>query len=161
VSEKSPSDWPSPRARRQSPRFSMSVIGLKLNSRKRAVCVLPQVIIPVGPQGPAVFSNGGGEMTPGLSANRKLSRNGLLGTARAIDFPPRARKKAHCPHTCAAHRAGIYRWVGEGMEDRPKVGEVACHVAHYSHTESINPHPAFRTHVQTIRPHGFDDDSGI
>jgi hypothetical protein len=55
------------------------------------------------------------------SAIRKFSRNGLLGTARAIDFPPRGCREAHYPHTSAAHKAGIYRCVVQGMDDRPSV----------------------------------------
>jgi hypothetical protein len=50
----------------------------------------------------------------GWSANRNLARNALLGTSAGDRFPSRSCKEADYPHTCAAHKAGIYRCVGQG-----------------------------------------------
>src|SRR5205814_3223792 len=55
-----------------------------------------------------------GRIAPLLSATRKLSRNELLGTSAGYRFPSRSCKEADYPHTCAAHKAGIYRCVGQG-----------------------------------------------
>ena len=35
--------------------------------------------------------------------------------------PPPVVKEAHYAHTCAAHKVGIYRYVCQGMADRPSV----------------------------------------
>jgi len=54
---------------------------------------------------------------PVLSANRKR----VSGNCASDRFPSKGCKDAHYPHTCAAHKAGIYRCVGPGMDDRPSV----------------------------------------
>jgi hypothetical protein len=45
------------------------------------------------------------------------------GNCASVRFPSKGCKEAHYPHNCAAHKAGIYRWVGRGMDDRPSVAQ--------------------------------------